>query len=319
MNAYTRWIKEKVIMSLAVFAVLLLGVGSTQAAPSTFPTGNVDFGPLAATAASVTSASLVKWRTGTAGQSPTAATSLTFQYLQSGTNLTVPNRTSVKDNSANNQGFLWSDNAIQVSYVKPNNTASAILIHTSNASGGATDPLSQVQLRGGLVGGAGGTATDPNRASVLPLVWKDAGLGDLQAVSNANVNGTAAIPATSILFMPSYVPSSAGGACVAEGPYGASTRANNGFCDYSTHFFSDPNNTDPKNLWYTGYDPGTQLAQRSGTFNYASLVNAFGDSAQEQGGFGPGNNPMFAVLGVNATNALQTQYSAVITVEALNF
>ena len=49
------------------------------------------------------------------------------------------------------------------------------------------------------------------------------------------------------------------------------------------------------------------------------LVNAFGESTTEQGAGIGADNPMFAVLGVDATNALQTQYSAIITVEVLTF
>jgi hypothetical protein len=198
--------------------------------------------------------------------------------------------------------------------VKPNNDSSAIVIYTNNTDGGATDPLSGVTIRGGLVGGT--SSTDPNRSSVLPLLWKAVASTDLQAVSTATVSGTQPIGATSPIFMPSEITASSGGACPAEGPYAASSRVNNGFCDYSTHYFLDKNNTDPNNLWYSNY---TDATKKLNAFHYASLVGRLGVNTTEQGAGTGAYQPMYALLGVGAINAVQTQYATTINVEMINF
>ena len=112
----------------------------------------------------------VKWRHGATG-SPIDWTGqpLVFSYLASpGT--PFPTRANPKDNSANNENCLWSDNAIYLnfSWPTPRDTSYAILIYTDNKANGPSDPLNTVSLRGGLVGGAGGgNPNDPNRASVF--------------------------------------------------------------------------------------------------------------------------------------------------------
>ncbi len=280
---------------------------------------NVNLGTLAGIAPTIDipNTFLTKWRTGVANQVPVQTSTMTFQYFASGSNLAYPTRLNPADNSANNQNALWSDNAIKLTYTRGNTVASAILIYTTNTVNSPNDPLGAVSLRGGLVGGYGSAdPEDPNRGSVLPLVWKALDVNVLRGASNANVNGSVKISTSSALYMPTEVENLAGGPCPAEGPYAASARGNVGFCDYSTHFFIDQNNNDPANLWYTGYANG---AQRRGAFNYSSVVGAFGVNTKEDGS-GNGNfNPAYLVLGIDSTGALQTTYGTTIYLDVLNY
>src|SRR5206468_652059 len=112
----------------------------------------------------------------------------------------------------------------------------------------------------------------------------------------ATVDGTFKLPNTTPLVMPREIIPSVGGDCVAEPPYKASHRTNNGFCDYSVHFTVDQFNTDDNNKFYTAYPKASDTAnggtaateiKRRGTFNYQSMVGAFGVNALE-GGTGGG-------------------------------
>ncbi len=257
------------------------------------PTGPVDFGGIAVSAPSLNSApKLVKWRTGTANAAPIDATQMSFAYLTSGSNLPIPSRANPKDNSANDQGNIWSDNAISVDYKKGNQTNAGIIMYTNNT----------IAKLGGLV--------NSDQTSVLPLIWKAADIATLQADSDANVDGSKKL--TNALFMPTEIASQSGGTCVAEGPYAASTRASNGFCDYSVHYMMDKNQA---SFFANVTDPTAKM----NAFKYASLIGPNGVNESESGN-GSGNYvPMHAVLGVNATSAQAAQYSTTITVEVASF
>ncbi len=249
---------------------------------------------------------LVLWRTGHAGDTPSfisesgASYPLSFQYLSSGGTISLPSSTNPKDHSANDQSDLWSDDAIAVAYTKGNDTRSAIIIYTSNSNGQA------------------GLQT-ADASSTLPLIWKAVNLADLQNAAGANVNGSIVISTSSALYMPTEIQStgpsslSNNGACTTEGPYLASTRTNNGFCDYSTHYMMDSNNSG----WY-GNLTGTP---RTNAFNYAALIGALGVNTTEQGagtGIGSSWNPAYFVIGTNVGSALSASYSTIINVELLS-
>jgi hypothetical protein len=277
---------------------------------------------------SINGAALVNWRTNsrTFAFESNYVSQITFSYLGAGAG--IPSRSGPLDNSANNQGDVWSDDALRLdfSFPAPQDPDWAILIYTNNASHDASDPLNADSLRGGLVGGAGsGNPDDPSRASVLPLIWKFVSDTDLNNAALAKVNGSPPIPNSSAAYMPTEITNQTGGSCLAEGPYGASVRTNNGFCDYSTHYMLDLNNTDANNLFFTGYPSGSVGRAH---FDYTALVNSNGVSSSEGGGAisTPPNPPVpsfttpaFFLLGVNASQAVQTSYSATIVIEVRNY
>lgn len=306
---------------LACALVLMGGPGGiVLAQPVTIPLGDIDLTQMATSAPAITSAQLVKWRTGQPNAVPVAASDLSVAYLGTTGAVGFPSRTSVKDNSANNQGSLWTDDAIAVDYQKGNQLNQAILIYTDNQVASFTphDPLGDLNFKGGLVGGAGCAQTDAcyaYRGSLLTLFWKAVVLSDLQAVSDASADKP--IPATSPMFMPTQVADPSNPACPAEGPYPASQRPalyEIGFCDYSTHFFVDKNNAN--DMFYTAYASGS--ASRLNAFRYASLVGPFGINVTENGSGGGGSqSPMYAVLGINLVQALPTKYATTIYVNVL--
>jgi hypothetical protein len=282
---------------------------------------------------------LVKWR----GANPTQqVVNMTFEYFAGTSNTTpYPNHGSVLDNAANNQGDLWSDNAIQVSFAKGNLPNSAILIYTNNKdqyqitgdSADKNDPLYGVALRGGVVGGFGASTASPYRISVLPLIWKNVTLQDLTNAFSANVGGTP-VPSTSTLTMPTEITSPTGGFCPPEGPYNQPAGNNrvpvngaggNGFCDFSTHYVVDMNNNihllpgpdQFPNSWYNQYS--VTSSTYTNAFNYSSLIGPYGINTSERGTGGLGGaSPAYVLLGVQASPALLTHYGTTIFVEVLS-
>lgn len=320
-------LKERMARLMLAAFIFHIGTGSAQAVPIAVPTGDINLTVLAAISAQLNSAVLVKWRTGVANQIPQPAAGMTFQYLQTGTGLGLPSKTNIVDNSANNQGDLWSDNAVKVDYVKGNTLASSILIYTDNAANDNQDPIGNASLRGGLVGCqttqtlSGGKMVcsdphDPARASVIPLLWKAVAEADLAKVSTATVNNVArAIATNHPLFMYTEVVAQTGGACPVEGANATGpSRINNGFCDFSTHYFVDKNNTDPNNQFYTNYTG----VKRNQVFDYTSLIGAFGVNTTEQGAGAGLFSPAYAVIGSNFTNSIQAHYGTTIYVEVLS-
>jgi len=345
MKRHKEKVKKGIARLMLAAFILQMGAGTSQAAPIQIPTGDIDLTILATILAGITNAQLVTWRTGTPNQPPqTGATKLTMEYMKlvGANGLVTPTRALSKDNSCNNQGDCWFDNAIQLDFKKGNSLSTAILIYSSNSVTGADDPLGNVALRGGLVGctvgqtvvGTAGNQTmscpnanDPARTSVIPLIWKAASTVDLVAVSSASATSTPVHPITTApLYMPTEIVDAAAPGCLADGPYNASTRPVGfelGFCDYSTHYFVDRNSTDPNNMFYDKYPttgpsatPQT-IKKHSQSFDYSSLVGPFGVNTTEQG-VGAGQfNPMFAVLGTNLANAIQAHYGTTIYVEVL--
>jgi len=323
-------LKERITRLMLAALILQIATRPAQAVlgPIAIPTGDVDLSILAPVSADITAAGLTKWRNGVANTPPTPVVppKLTFAYI-TGSNLALPTRAVCGDNSCNDQGDLWSDNAIQLDFKKPNSIGSAILIYTNNVSVPG-DPLGNASLRGGLVGGNGGPAdqTNPARASVIPLIWKAMSAADLAAVSTATLH-TNPIPASSPAFMYTELNQLGSGTlpnnglCPSEGlntvpPLVAlPKRITSGFCDFSTHYFLDQNNTDPNNLWYTKYASNT--AKHNGSFDYASVVGPFGVNTTEQGAGAGQFNPAYLLLGTNLTNAIQTHYGTTINVEVL--
>lgn len=265
------------------------------------------------------SARLVKWRNGP-GQPLVGAQQITFAYLDTPV-ITVIDRLHPADNSTNNQGDMWSDMAIELSYTGYTrdviNTSWGILIYTSNAPLSPTDPLNGVSLPGGLVGGAGGPPNDPNRSSVLPLLWKWVPATNLTDSSGANINGSVKINNT--MFMPTEITEPNGGVCPAGELYPVATRLNNGFCDFSTHYMMDVNTTDPNNLWFAN----PAVINRKGAFDYATIFGYLGPAQRETGIPFSGTfftaNPAYYLIGVKATQALPTQYATTIYIELFNF
>ena len=117
--------------------------------------------------------------------------------------------------------------------------------------------------------------------------------------------------------MPTEITNPATQTCPIEGPFKtAVSRTNNGFCDFSTHFVTDPNNTDPNNFFYSN----PKVVNKIAAFRYSSLVGAFGVNLTETGLGGLGHtSPMFAVVGMGAMNALPTQYATTVYVELLQY
>lgn len=281
---------------------------------------------------------LVKWR----GADPTQpVANITFQYFPiggSGNTTPYPDRSVIRDGTANDQRALWSDNAIQIDFVKGNLANSAILIYTDNKDAyqiscqtacdpaEKDDPLYSIALRGGAIGGASGPPKDSYRVSALPLVWKAVALQDLRDAVSAD---TVSIPvlSTSPLNMATEVLSESGGPCPPEGPYnqpaGGSRPNNNGFCDFSTHYVVDMNNNihiDPanrKNSWYGHYPPSTPAdTRRTDAFRYASVVGPYGVNVSEAGlGGGGAKSPAYILLGLKASSALLTHYATTIYLE----
>jgi hypothetical protein len=210
------------------------------------------------------------------------------------------------------------------------------VIYTNNVDAGCTgtnaDPLCNQQLRGGLVGGFGGAATDPNRVSILPLIWKAVTLADVNAARNANISGAVKISTASVMFMPTQITALTGGTCPAdatglvEGPWGvsgATPRPQNGYCDFQTHYFVDKNNNihiasrdSIPNSWYEFYGVGTTA--RDNAFRYTTAIGPFGANTTEAG-LGTlqldASGRVWILLGVNASNALQTHYGTTIYLE----
>jgi hypothetical protein len=302
---------------------ILLSSATALAQPVAIPTGDVDLTLMATANPTLNSVRLVKWRTGQPNMIQTTGISdLSVAYLTVGSTLAFPSRSTVGDNSANDQGSLWTDNALEVDFQKGNQLNQAILIFTDNqVVPSSNDNLGTRPFKGGLIGGAGCLPSDPcwaNRGSILPLIWKAVTLDVLLGASNAS--SALPIATTSPLFMPTQIlDPNDNPNCPAEGPYPASQRPSQfavGFCDYSTHFFIDKNNTDPDHLFYDQYPSGD--IRRQDAFRYSSLVGPFGINTQESGiGGGGSNSPMYAVLGVNVNEATQTKSATTIFVEVL--
>ncbi len=328
-NYLTGKLQQVILLMLSFFLVR-----SVEATVS-IPTSLVSLTGLTANSSSTISGTptLIKWRnkgipaTSWTGATPPVVSSMTFQYL-TGTSLLTPTRSIVKDNTANNEGDLWADEAIDMSYTKANSIGTgtqAILIYTNNTDNGSTDPLYNVSLRGGLIGQSGGTIsyTDGARASVLPLIWKVVASSDLYNAQTADVTSAATVISSGPVVIPEEITSLTGGSCDTLGSYAAATRTNNGFCDFSTHYVTDMNNNihNPSgagkvsNSWYSQYAAGS--TNYLGAYNYASVVNAFGASTTESG-IGSGTmNPAFILLGANISNALRVQYQTTIYLDSL--
>lgn len=316
---------QKSLSRLLLAALLLqIGFGEAQAIP--IETGDVDLTRLVAFPPALDGARLMKWRTGAPNQPPQPASQMTFEHFLRGGTIPYPDRGVILDYSANNQGDLWSDNAIEVQYRPGNTDTAAIIIYTKNGVSGEdtgqpdrADPLYTVDMRGGLIGGFGsGDTHDPNRVSILPLLWKAVAGNELQRVSTATVTGTYRLPLNppSPLLMPQEIENLLGGECN-ENPGDISRRPNNGFCDYSTHYMVDFYNRGTDNRFYTAYPVGD--GRRRTNFDYISLVGRFGVNTTEQG-HGTGRfRPMYALLGIKASSALPTHYGTIIYVELRSF
>jgi hypothetical protein len=114
--------------------------------------------------------------------------------------------------------------------------------------------------------------------------------------------------------MPNEVTTVAPNDCPADGPYGASTRYNTGFCDYATRYMIGK----PGPSWYTNLAGQA----RTDTFNYASLVGPFGARTTDNPnppawGWDP-TSPAYALLGANFSQAQSTQYHGGINIEQLS-
>lgn len=301
---------------------------------------SIDLTILSPVSTDLTDAYLVKWRGGDAA-SPVG--NISFQYVTDAGNTNsapYPNRGVIQDNSANNQGNLWSDNAIRVTFQRGNQPNDAIVIYTDNQDTGTDDPLYQVQLRGGAVGCSAvfsgnplqcSDTKDPYRVSVLPLIWKAVPFSDLRSAQSANLDpgSLVKIADTSPLWMPTQIVNKSQPACPAEGPYAASTRPHPyelGFCDYSTHFVIDLNNNihltdDPDqydNSWYTTYSAGS--AKSAGAFSYASVVGPYGINSSEGGTGGLGTaSPAYLLLGVEMGRALLTHYGTTLYLDVRSY
>lgn len=275
----------------ATLAAFVLNLGFSPAQAVDIPLG-IDLSALASTGASITSVRLVKWRTGSPNPNATfpTVTGMTFQYLESGTNLALPNRTNPADNSANPQNIAISDVAAEIIASQGNVQSSAVLMYTANPG-----------EQNGLV------STDGN--STLPLWWKALDAATLAANSQANVNGSVKI--TNALFMPTVIRANAGGACPAEGPYAASNRTNDGACDYSFKRVVNQNSS----RFYTN------LAgqEREDAFNYASVLNTYGVATTEQGQGVGDFSPIYTPLAVDFLRAQRTTYSTTIKVEVRTY
>src|ERR1035438_8228363 len=119
---------------LGAALVLAIYSGTGRAASITgIGTGDIDLTQIAGVDPQLNSASLAKWRTGIPNTIITSGiTNLSLAYLASGANLPFPDRTIAGDNSVNDQGDLWTDNAVMVDFVKGNAPDKAILIYTNN-------------------------------------------------------------------------------------------------------------------------------------------------------------------------------------------
>src|SRR5690349_15492133 len=113
-------LKERIARLLLAALILSIGRESTYAAALAIDTGDVDLTILVDVSPVLNSANMVKWRTGVANQTPQLVTppQLTFDYISktkaAGKRLAIPSRANCGDNSCNDQGDLWSDNAIAV-------------------------------------------------------------------------------------------------------------------------------------------------------------------------------------------------------------
>jgi hypothetical protein len=349
-----RLVIAALISQLSVGAVMAVAPDPGPGAIG-IPTEPIDLRVLAPRSAVINSATLVTWRTGNpiapTAEFPTASR-LEFQYFAGRTNVAPPTRATVLDRTANDQGDLWSNNAIRLAYQKPNDIGLGILIYTDNEDNGTTDPLFGVTLRGGVVGCGGPTdpgsivnqagkltCSDPTnlyRTSVLPLLWKAVPREELAAVSQANAitgaNPVSNTPGTvgSSVYMPIELETQTGGPCPNDGPYqNILPRPQNGFCDYSVHYMVDMNNNiimdaALRNLsagsWYEFYNGADDASQkrRRDAYAYTSVVGPFGAN-QTENGAGPGQfNPAYLLLGLKATNAVRTQYATTIWLEARN-
>jgi hypothetical protein len=356
MKTYTKetWKKGFSRLLLAVFLTHQT-VGNALATPISIATNDVNLTVLALTQPSLISAALMKWRQpGVPNATPVAATGLSFAYFNSGSNLLPPNRTTVKDWTANDQNDLWSDNVLQVNFTKGNDLNSAIIIYTANhapltgtafpltESASSNDPLKSVALRGGLVGCVNGAAitaaaapnastnanptcqndtadpSDPGRQVVLPLIWKAVSVSALMAASTATVDGVHPLPFNTPLDMYTELTN---GTCPVEFlNAGTGVRTSDGFCDFSTHFVVDLFNLDPANLFYSGY--ATTDNNRRLKFNYQSVVGRFGINATDNpnsGGGGGAIGPAYLLLGISAANAMPAHFGTTLYVESVTY
>lgn len=297
---------------------------------------------------------LVNWRS---GPITNPVTTMSFAAL-TGTNRSYPSRATVQDHTANNQGDLWSDNAIQFVGTNPNQLSvpgqnpavQAVLIYTDNEDAGncntaTADPLCGVTLRGGLIGGFGGPAdnTNPYRVSELPLLWKAVASADLISAQGANPASSQLVVSTSPLYMASEL-ITAPANCptgTAEGPYqSGALRPTAGFCDFSTHYFIDKSNNVHANTatsiqlnsWYTAYPIGGAGSNYDNAFNYATLVGPFGANSTENGKGVLPLEPLasnqsstianaqraYFLLGMSARSALLTHYGTTINIDLLS-
>lgn len=331
-----------VLRGFLAMAVILNSMGIGHA--TDIPLGNVSLLVLSPVNTSITSATLVKWRapgSSYVGGLPPSAAAMTFQWLTSGhTSLPI----KALDHTSNNEGTAQSDNAIALTYVKgntpggPGSGIPSILMYTDTPDAGSTaDPLYNVNLRGGLVGGAGGTTTDPGRQSVLPLSFKAATLSDLVAVSTANVdNGGTAIPSTNRVAIYAEVDSPTGGTCSAcpsgsclVADYGAGNpRSTAGFCDFAQVFDVDDQNYAHNTTycgsgrWFTDYLPSNphnttcnDPVSYGNAYAYSTEANWFGVPLDEARQFYDGvDSTMYFVMGVNFASALRTTYTTTVKV-----
>lgn len=219
-------------------AIFLLSAGvSPVRAEIEVNLGTLDLGGIGVTSPVLNSAVLKKWRTGVANQVPQPAGSLTFQYL-TGSNLALPSRDVILDNSANGGSLALydtndaeSDNVVQANITRGTDPAVVVAMYTRNGLGSNCTK----DVPGGLA------ATD-NSGDELPLAFKIFSDTQLSQVSNANINGTVKISTSSAMFMATRVPTPDGGACPAEGPYSASTRNppfGFGWCDYANKIMEE--------------------------------------------------------------------------------
>jgi hypothetical protein len=332
--------RTRLLATTAVLSFLVLPLQAIQVWDQKQINAAADLTILSPVSTTLNDAYLVKWR---GGDATSAVGNISFQYVTLAGNSNsapYPNRGVIQDNSTNNQGDLWSDNAIRVDFQKGNLPNDAIVIYTDNQDTGTDDPLYQVQLRGGVVGCSAGFSAsplqcndtkDPYRVSVLPLIWKAVRFSDLQAAQSVSLDPFALVPIPndSPLWMPSQIVNKSQPDCPAEGPYAASTRPppyELGFCDYSIHFVLDINNNkhlpdDPNqydNSWYETYSAGSEKS--AGAFIYASVVGPYGINSSEGGTGGLGTTyPAYLLLGAEMGRALLTHYGTTLYLDVRSY
>ena len=336
--------KLKLWITRTVLSALMVNMMAGSGYAVDIPLGDVNLTVLGNVATSVTTASLVKWRVGTPNTQPiSAGGTMTFQWFASHTTLPV----NALDHTSNQAGTAQSDDAVAMTYQRgtqvPGLGVQSILMYSDNPAGSdgngtdtSTDPLYFVNSRGGLVGG-GGLITDPARVSVLPMSFKAATLGDLVAVSSADVNNASkAIPSTNRVALYGEIDNPNGGTCPAA-DYGhfktdgvtVNTRSNAGFCDFAQRFDIDDKNYinadgHSQGLYcdagrfFQDYQPGhicPNPTNENNAFKYSTVANSFGVPLDEANTSYDGiDQPMYFVIGVNFSSALSAHYSSTIKV-----